>query len=243
MVQEILKQCMVKENVVYLPAQKLDRKIYQEVAKQLNLIGGIWKGGKIGGFLFNEDPTELLAQIAEGEKRNLKKEFQFFGTPDVLAEQLVILANPKKTNKILEPSAGQGVIVNAINKYCEPSEIFCYELMPLNQTFLNKIKNINLLGDDFLLAPEKNKYDIIIANPPFSKNQDIEHIYKMYSLLVDKGRLVTMCSPHYQNSSNKKELAFKQWLYDINADIQDVPAGMFKESGTNIRTLIITINK
>lgn len=73
--EEILQQCTVDGLVVKLPEVKLERKLYQEVAKVLELIGGKWKGNKVMGFVFNEDPTELLEQIANGESRNLKKEF------------------------------------------------------------------------------------------------------------------------------------------------------------------------
>jgi hypothetical protein len=61
------------------------------------LIGGKWKGGKVFGFVFATDPTELLDQIANGEKRNLKKEFQFFATPEKLADELVYLADLETT--------------------------------------------------------------------------------------------------------------------------------------------------
>lgn len=243
MVQDILKNCTIRDMVVFLPTEQLDRKTYQEVAKQLNLIGGKWKGGKISGFVFNEDPTDLLAEISSGEKRNIKKEFQFFGTPSELADRLVELANPNENDKILEPSAGQGAIVKAINRAIDPMEVFCYELMPLNITFLGKISTVTLLGEDFLQAPENNLYNVIIANPPFSKNQDIDHIRKMYSVLANNGRIVTVASNHWQNSTNKKEVEFKQWLTGLGADIIPVDAGEFKESGTNIATCIIVINK
>lgn len=47
--QEVLQQCTVEGNVVKLPAQQLDRKLYQDVAKALQLIGGKWTGGKTQG--------------------------------------------------------------------------------------------------------------------------------------------------------------------------------------------------
>ena len=69
---EVLQNCKVEENVIKLPDTQLDRKEYLEVKKALELIGGKWKGGKISGFVFKTDPTDLLNQIANGEKRNLK---------------------------------------------------------------------------------------------------------------------------------------------------------------------------
>lgn len=243
--QDVLKGCTVEGNIVKLPNEQLDRNTYTDVAKQLNLIGGTWKGGKIAGFVFQEDPTQLLAQISGGEKRNLKKEFQFFGTPAALADRLVELANPSEKDAILEPSAGQGAIIHAINRYLsiEPDEIFCYELMPLNVTFLGKIGNVSMLGEDFLKHDSNNKFDVIIANPPFTKNQDIDHIRHMFACLKESGTLVTVCSPHYRRTSGKKETEFKNWLQQLGAEIIDVPAGTFKESGTSIATVIIKIHK
>jgi len=242
-VEKILQNCTIDGFVVKLPSIQLERKLYQEVAKKLELIGGKWNGNKIMGFVFDEDPTDLLSEIASGEKINLKKEYQFFATPDKLADYLVELAEIKVTHHILEPSAGQGAIIKAIQrKLHEGFTVWAYELMPLNQIFLNKIIGCRLLGSDFLTECDTS-FDRIIANPPFSKNQDIDHIKKMYNQLKPGGRLVSFLSNHWKSSSNKKESEFKDWLKEINAKIEDVKPGTFKESGTNIATSIIIINK
>ncbi len=241
--KEVLKQCTVDGMIVRLPAIKLERKEYQDVAKQLELIGGKWKGGKIAGFVFNEDPTEMLEQIASGEKRNLKKEFQFFGTPSDLADDLIELADIKEDDVILEPSAGQGAIINAIHKVLPTKNVNWCELMPLNQTFVRRINNTTFICEDFLKHDIKGFYDKIIANPPFSKNQDIEHIMKMWDALKSGGRIVTVASRHWRSSSNKKETAFRAFLDSVNAEIIDIDAGKFKDSGTMIATVILVINK
>lgn len=239
--EEVLQNSTVDGNVVKLPEGQLDRKLYMEVAKSLELIGGKWKGGKVFGFVFPTDPTELLQQIAGGEKRNLKKEFQFFGTPDSLCEVLVDLADIKEEERVLEPSAGQGAIVKSILR--KNRIVWGYELMEVNQIFLNKIEGFRLLGDNFLTESGETGYDKIVANPPFSKNQDIDHIYKMYDCLYDGGRIVTIASLHWETSSNKKETKFRNWLNEVGAKIQKVPSGTFKESGTMVETCIIIINK
>ena len=241
--EEILQNCTIDGTTVKLPEGQLDRKLYMEVAKSLELIGGKWKGKPIFGFIFPSDPTELLAQISNGEKRNLKKEFQFFATPDEIADWLVSLAEIQEDDRILEPSAGQGSIVKAINRIYSSKIVYCYELMPINQTFLSKIDTVDLLGDDFLVCNLPHNFDKIIANPPFSKNQDIYHIRKMYEILRPTGRLVSIASKHWQISSNKKESEFRDWLTEVGAEIKEIPAGAFKESGTMIQSCIIIINK
>lgn len=240
--EKVLQQCTVDGNVVRLPEGQLDRKLYQEVAKSLELIGGKWKGGKVFGFVFPHNPTELLEQIATGEKRNLKKEFQFFATPpdiaDWIVSQFAFLSNE---HSILEPSAGQGSIVNAINKELPNKQIQCYELMDINRSILTKIPTVELIGEDFLL--NSRKFDRIIANPPFTKNQDIEHIYKMYDSLNVGGRLVSIASKHWELSSNKKETEFRAWLEGVGAEIYPIQKGAFKESGTMVESCVIVVTK
>jgi|GEM_PF-973517 len=240
---EKLKNATVNGMVVKLPEGQLDRKIYVEVKTKLELIGGKWKGGKVMGFVFDEDPSELLSQIANGDKRNLKKEFQFFATPDVLCDRLVNIANIEEGNLVLEPSAGQGAIVKSVIKTGKVKTVDCYELMSVNQTILNRVDGAILLGSDFLTAKAHNYYDRIVANPPFAKNQDIDHIYEMYNCLKEGGRLVSVSSKHWQYSGNKREVKFREWLEEIGAEIIEVESGEFKESGTSIATCIVIINK
>lgn len=239
---ECLQQCTIDGNIIKLPNVQLDPKEYAEVKKKLELIGGKWKGGKVYGFVFPSDPTEFLNSINNGNNRNLKKEYQFFATPAPLAKRLVELADPASYDEILEPSAGQGDIVNAISAHCRPTEVACYELMPINQQFLLKIPCVNFLGDDFL-KHEGRTFDRIIANPPFTKNQDIQHIYKMWECLKEGGRIVTVASLHWKLSGNKVETDFRKWLDKHDAEIIELEGGEFKESGTNIKACIIILDK
>jgi type I restriction-modification system DNA methylase subunit len=208
-VEDVLQNCTVIGNNVKLPNVKLDRKLYQNVAKKLELIGGKWKSGKIAAFVFNDDPSVLLNQLINNSnsipitKQNIKKEFQFFETPQNIAELLVKLAEINDSDSILEPSAGQAAIIKELNKVTNTT-IDCFELMETNRTILlNSNHNLNLIGDDFLKHPKKN-YTKIIANPPFSKNQDIDHILEMYKCLSHNGRLVCITSEAWVNGNQKK---------------------------------------
>ena len=248
--EQIIHDSSLEGNILRLPDIQLDRKAYVEVKKRLEGIGGKWKGGKVSGFVFPHDPSSLLEAIKGGKKVNLKKDYQFFPTPPELARHLVTLAQLSEcciwTDTVLEPSAGQGAIVDAIIEVDDLILVDVYEIMPSNIGVLSeKYKNseINFIGEDFLEASQERKYSRIIANPPFTKNQDIDHVRKMYDVLAPGGRIVTVTSKHWQLSGNKKETEFRDWLNRLGATIEDVPAGTFKESGTMIESLIVVIDK
>lgn len=116
------------------------------------------------------------------------------------------------------------------------------ELMDLNVTFLEKIPNFRLVGRNFLTECN-GKYNVIVANPPFSKNQDINHIMKMESLIYPGGCLVSIASIHWQFVMGKKEQLFRKWLEEHNAEIIPIDPGEFNESGTRVETCIIRIVK
>lgn len=269
--EEVLQGCTIDGTVVKLPDVQLERKAYMDVKKHLEGIGGKWKGGKTAGFVFPHDPSELLGRVANGEKVNLKKDFQFFATPENLCDYLVNLAKLDEDHSVLEPSAGQGAIVEAIRKQMPNMMVECYELMPQNQSILMGVGGVIFMGENFLTDCD-DKFDRIVANPPFTKGQDIEHLRKMYDLLEDEGLVVCITSTGWMRSTYKLPTAFREWLnddeeegssenfdwgrferigtdaqfYRKNGDrvyIEMVDAGTFKESGTGVRTVIVVIEK
>ncbi|HWY13091.1 MAG TPA: methyltransferase [Bacteroidia bacterium] len=251
---EVLKNSTIDNNIVRLPEGQLERKVYLEVKKYLEILGGKWKGGNTQGFVYNEEYTSelrsLLDKICGGEKVNPKKQYQYFPTPKEICEQLIKLAGLKKDHLVLEPSAGQGAIMDVILDKFPNIQLFCCEKMSTNQIILNKKygnkDNIGLmhpLNDDFLEFDELTKFDRIIMNPPFQNNQDCSHIQKAYSCLAKNGKIVAISSKHWKLSKNKKETEFREWLDEVGAEIKEIPAGAFKDSSTNIETLIIIIDK
>ena len=244
--QEILQMCSVDGLIVRLPATNLERKQYLEVKKALELIGGKWKAGKTQGFVFDQDPTGLLQAQANGENRNLKKEYQFFATPKDLAKEMAdkLAFAFVASDRILEPSAGDGALIKAIWEKHGKREIDCFEIMELNRMRLEKLDSVNIIGEDFLQCDDHiDYYDYIIANPPFTKNQDIIHIAKMYQCLKPGGSIVALASPSWTFGSQKIQIDFRNWLLELKASTMEVDEGTFKDSGTTIRTIMITIEK
>lgn len=240
--QEVIDQCTIDGNVIKLPIVQLDRKVYLDVKKTMEKIGGKWKGGKVAGFVFEKPPHELLDRVRGGENVNLKKEYQFFETPDLIAGKVVEMANIQPKDTVVEPSAGKGALLRHIQT--DEINLFLYELEEGRAEYLEReFPNATVYNRDFLEA--NIECDKIIANPPFTKNQDIDHVKKMYECLRPGGRLVSVMSRSWIYGSHKKQEEFAFWLNAMGSmsEIVEIPPGAFKESGTNIPTVIVRIDK
>ena len=117
---------------------------------------------------------------------------QYFTTNTFLKENVykLIKNNP---SLILEPSIGQGDLIDYIKKNREEIQFHSYEIdrtIPL----LSSIKNENVVYGDFLEQNIMLKYDTIVGNPPYVKTQSgnlyLDFINKCYELLNDNGELI-----------------------------------------------------
>lgn len=238
---DILAECEIRENTLYLPQMTLDRKTYEAVNKVLVNIGGKWNR-KAKGHVFDYDPTEAFESLLlTGETEDMKKTFQFFPTPRPVAEIMCDMADLKQWGNVLEPSAGKGDLADVI--YERNKNLVCIELNNEMKRYLDEKPYTSLVGESFLeyKAGQIREFDRIVMNPPFSKQQDIDHIYHAYDLLKPGGILVSVVSPSPFFRTNQKSATFRNWLDCLGAEIVDVDAGAFKESGTLIATKIIKV--
>ena len=147
-----------------------------------------------------------------------------------------------ENDTVLEPSAGRGALIKAIHRACPSVTVECYELMPENREFLHSLENVILLDEDFT-KDSVGHYTKIIANPPFSGNQDIEHVRLMYDRLEEGGTLAAITSQHWKFASEKRCIDFRNWLKEVHGEVFEISAGEFKESGTSISTMAVVIKK
>lgn len=242
-VEDILKHCTLEDGVLKLPKVQFNKKSYAEAKKWIEEAGGSWQSGKIQGFTFPFNPERVFSILKEGKRCNLQKEYQFFETPAEVADWLVMLAGGiNEADTVLEPSAGRGALIKAIHRACPSVTVECYELMPENREFLYSLDNVIILDEDFT-KDSVGSYTKIIANPPFSGNQDIEHVRIMYKLLEKGGTLAAITSSHWKIASEKKCVDFRNWLEEVHGEVFEIGAGEFKESGTSISTMAVVIRK
>jgi hypothetical protein len=70
-------------------------------------------------------------------------------------------------------------------------------------------------------------------NPPFENGADIKHITHAISFLKPGGRLVAICANGPRQNEKLRPLA-DTW--------EPLPDGTFKESGTGVNTVLLTID-
>lgn len=194
------------------------------------------------GFTFPGDAADIQRRLCGGEELNNKKKLQQFFTPPELAEKVVKMADIYSGMRVLEPSAGPGALAIEARPRCHT--MYCVEIDPDNCAVLRNL-GFHVFQMDFLaLEPAAiGMFDRIVANPPFTKNQDIDHFRHMLDFLKPGGRLVCIMSPSWTFGSQKKQVQFRLLLEEIGATVEEVEAGAFKASGTNIRSVIVTFNR
>jgi SAM-dependent methyltransferase len=237
---DVLSRATVRGNAVVLPAGQLDRPVYEAVNKVLTAMGGKWNK-KAGGHLFAFDPAPMLADaLGTGKAVNRKQTLQFFETSVDLARRLALLAGVRPGHLVLEPEAGHGRLVKAAME--RGADVVAVEIDPTNADVLSRIGGVEVHLDDFLkwAKHEKRRFDAVIMNPPFTGNQDIRHITAAISLLRDGGTFSAILSDHAFIGGERECVEFRGWLEDVGAMVEAVPAGAFKESGTNISARIIS---
>lgn len=241
-VRDILAECTIEGNILKLPDRQLDRKIYTDVNKVLEHLGGKWNR-KLKGHLFDSSPEAAIEEvILSGEYTNLKKEFQFFETPTELASRLCDMAEITSDCIVIEPSVGKGRIADEIMKRY-PAKLYCFEINKDMEKYL-KDKPYAVYYEDFLnLSKEYDIPDRIVMNPPFSKQQDIDHVYKAFECLKPGGILVSIMSISHTYRTNKKSELFREFLEQTGAETEFLPQGTFKESGTMANTCVIKIRR
>ncbi len=238
-VMDVLKRSTIGSATLKLPEQ-LDRKLYLTVNKVLELAGGKWnKSAKC--HVFPGDPKRILGMaMEEGAIRDDKKTFQAFYTPDDLAQRMVQLANITPGMQVLEPSAGEGAIAKAIER--AGGDVYCVEIRKESADKLMAM-GFHTRCEDFLKHATTPKFGAICMNSPFSGNQDIKHVEHALKMLAPGGTLVAIMSGGVATGGTKLHDHFRSLLRGFGGKLERLPGGTFKESGTGVETILLTVKR
>lgn len=169
----------------------------------------------------------------------------FFPTPPTLAARMAEMADIKPGMKVLEPSAGNGHIADAIKVAGVTPDVV--EVSSTLRDIL-KAKGYAPVEHDFLDYNPGPIYDRIVMNPPFSNRRDVDHVMHAMKLLKPGGKLVAIVGEGPFFGQDKKAQQFRGQLDFLGAETEKLPGGTFMEDQrglptTGVAARLVTIDK
>lgn len=230
--RNVLIRSKIEGKCLTLPEQ-LERADYMHVAKAIEAAGGKWSK-KDRCHIFPADVRETM-DIKEDTMAvlNVQQTYQFFPTPEPVANELMLWADLLSGQRVLEPSAGTGNLARAaVQQGIFWSHITAVEINERMAKGL-EINGCKVICADFLTCNgDLGKFDRIIMNPPFSMGDDIKHVRHALTMLDDGGRLVAIVA-----DGPKQREAFP------DANWVKLPKKSFAASGTDVNTAIVIIER
>jgi predicted RNA methylase len=242
-VLRLLERGETSGNFYRLPSGQLERKLYERVNKVLEAAGGKWnrraQKHEFEGIAAADalEPVFLTGQIVSA-----KSEFGFFETPPAIADRVVALARIDVLHEVLEPSAGRGAL--ARRALAITPNVDAIELLGANFQVLLALEprlRVAQTGDFLQIAP-RPMYDRVIMNPPFAKRADVKHIFRAAQWLRPGGRLVAIASAAVTFRDDSLGRDFRAMVEGHGGEIEKLPAGSFKESGTDVNPVLISFD-
>ena len=183
----------------------------------------------------------------------------FYPTPMALAGKMIACVKWDDVRSILEPSAGKGDLVKAVEKMVEATRYrdrhtFPYKLQQdttgcfdviesdYNLRLLLRGQGLRLVHDDFLSFATAHRYDLIVMNPPFSAGA--KHLLKAISLMEHGGQIVCLLNAEtIRNPYTNERKVLANLLAEYNARIEFVRNGFSKaERKTDVEVAIVYLD-
>lgn len=168
----------------------------------------------------------------------------FYPTPPDLISTMLAKVDLDTVSTVLEPSAGRGDIVEAINSRTRYGRTVSIDAIELDAELSMVLagKGHKPIAADFLTFRSYRPYDLVIMNPPFSSGDT--HLLKALDLQKDGGTVVcllnaeTIRNPH---TNVRKDLLNRLERYA--ADIEYIE-GAFKNADrqTGIEVALVTVS-
>lgn len=233
--------------------EQLDRTAYTRVNAVLEALGGKWnKKAKAHLFAPEIEIGEAVdGAITSGEIdtiRDQRRRLGWFPSPEGVCEKLYELADIKRTSNVLEPSAGEGHLIDFLYHRDRSSMYTAVELDPGRAEKLRKLNFGPVVEQDFLDVRlfDTGLQDRVVMNPPFCKSglgDHLDHVQHAMGFLRPGGRLVSVLPSSARFNANKRHEAFRAWADEHGAEWHDLPPLSFKASGTGVNATILVLEK
>lgn len=134
-------------------------------------------------------PSNISKAIMDGKIPDF-----FVPTPkDVTRFMINEVGGISANERVLEPSAGYGHIIDSVLSFSEGRRTNIDAIEPIEILRANLVqKGVNIVGLDIMQYNPGPIYDKILMNPPFYEGVDISHVLHCYKLLKPGGKLATI---------------------------------------------------
>lgn len=245
-----LSSMRIEGNVLKRCEMQLDRKVYEGLNKALEALGGKWNR-RAQGHVFAEDPTERVTALIATGSYACPRLAGWFPTPmwvadmvaERIAERLDIL---DMEGVILEPSAGEGALAQALVRQGYPSrDIVCVELDAGRAATLRAQGYRDVAEADFLtwLPAGYTPIEAVVMNPPFGRGEEVRHLARAMDLLRPGGRLVAIMPASLTFRQDRAFVGVRTVIESWRGTIEPLPDGTFAEAGTQVRTVLVVADK
>lgn len=196
-------------------------------------------------------PKDERAQAFDAMRQSLKAGVQvvsapqLFPTPPEIARRMVELADIEPSQRVLEPSAGTGRLIDALgitphelgpsyDPSAEPTTIAVEQNHALAEGLRQRYRGLDIRCADFLACNgDLGTFDRIVMNPPFENGADIRHILHARKFLRPGGKLVALCANGPRQQAQLQSIA-DSW--------EELPEGSFQAQGTGVRVAMLTLD-
>jgi hypothetical protein len=207
-------------------------------------LGGKWVGGRTQGFQFGPRVNlgeVIAAAIATGKRTTAAREAHFVASPRDVAERVVDLVDVSDRDRVLEPSAGHGAIADVVRQRAPSADLVLCELLDDNREVLvAKGYGEALIEERDFMCVELDAFDVVVMNPPFK--DEIAHVTRAFRMLKPGGRLASVMSGGIAFRKDAAAKAFREFVEE-HGRIEDLPEGSFRESGTNVATVVVYLER
>lgn len=159
----------------------------------------------------------------------VSKDLQFYPTPLKVIESVLSDVYQIKGKKALEPSCGDGRIMDALR--AAGADVLGIEV-DAGRAAVARAKGHAVMLKNFLETIPTGDFDLVVMNPPFYGKHYAKHVIHALKFLKSGGKLVAILPATAR---------YDHGLLDGNW--RDLPVGSFTESGTNINTSVLSIIK
>lgn len=177
---------------------------------------------------------------------------EFYPTPSWLAGRMLsFLDRDAPIRTVLEPSAGKGDLLyalqkyNAARRYGKDEDIFdLVDVIEADQNLRGLLKGagFRVIGDDFLQFHTHKHYDLILMNPPFS-NCDA-HLLRALDIQSGGGRVLCLLNAEtLKNPYTNRRKVLLQKLEEYHAHVEYVQDTFQKAARkSDVEVAIVYVN-